>query len=104
METIKKSEIMSALGSFVSVRNTESRNGYGTAPNQFLLKFENGTVFQSYDSLIGVRIYGDSKLYLTNNHDCSNTTSGYCGRWCGRKCAERRKMLKDGSAVLIVEG
>ena len=104
METIKKSDIMLALGSFVSVKNMPSRNGYGTAPNQFLLTFENGTVFQSYDSVIGVKIRGDRTLYLTGYHDYSNTTSGYCGRWCGHNCAERRKMLEDGRAVKIVEG
>lgn len=104
MRTIKKSDIMIALGGFVSVENAPSRNGYGSAPNQFIITFENGTVFQSYNSLIGVKVRGDETLYLTSFHDYSNTTSGYCGRWCGYKCADRRKMLEDGRAIKIVEG
>ncbi len=99
MKTISKSKIMRMLGGFVSVENATSRNGYSVAPNQFILKFENGTVFQSYRSLIGVKIGRD--LYLTDKHDYSNTTSGYVGRWCGKNCAERRKGLDDGSIVSI---
>lgn len=100
-KTIKKSEIMKRLGGFRAVENTPSRNGYGSAPNQFILTFENGEVFQSYATLIGVKI--GRELFLTADHDCSNTTSGYCGRWCGYDCKTRRKMLADGRAVYIEE-
>lgn len=98
MKTIKKSEVMEKLGKFISVENCASRCT-GTAPNQFELTFENGSVFQSYSSLIGVRI--GNQYYFTSDHYYSNTTSGYCGRWCGYNCRERRKGLEDGRFILI---
>jgi len=102
MTTIKKSELMRELGGFLRVENLESRNGCGSAPNQFELTFEHGYVFQSYRSLVGVKM-DDGRIFFSGYHDCSNTTSGYCGRWCGYDCKTRRKMLADGRAVYIEE-
>ena len=100
-KSIKKGELMAKLGNFVSVCNTESRNGYGTAPNQFEIRFENGSVFQSYSSFIGARVCG--QLYIGSYHDCSNTTSGHFGRWCGYNCKERRKGLAEGKFIFVEE-
>lgn len=92
-----------ALGNFKSVENTPSRNGYGKAPNQFEIRFENGKVFQSYDSLIAVKM-NDGRIYLTESHDCSNTTSGHVGRWLGGiYTKERREGLRDGWITLIID-
>ena len=99
MKTIKKSDLIAKLGNFVSVKNTESRNGYGIAPNQFEIRFENGTVFQSYRSMIAVRMNG--QLYFTDSHDYSNTTSGHCKRWCGYSAQQRRAGLESGKFILI---
>lgn len=101
MTTIKKSELMRELGGFLKVENLTSRNGYGTAPNQFELTFEHGRVFQSYASLVAVEF--DGKWYFTRFHDYSYTTSGHCTRWCGYDCKTRRKMLENGSAIFIEE-
>lgn len=101
MKTIKKSTLMKKLGAFVSVCNTPSRCGYGVAPNQFDIRFENGRVFQSYRSLIAVKM--DGQLYLTGNHDYSNTTSGHVGRWCGYNAKERRAGLANEEIIFITE-
>lgn len=98
-QTIKLADLMLMLGKFVKVENAPSRNGYGKAPNQFIIRYENGTIFQSYETLIGAKINGH--LYLTNSHDYSNTTSGHCGRWCGFNTKERRKGLTDGTITFI---
>lgn len=101
METrVNKSEVMRRLGNFVSVRNARSTN-YNDVPNQFIITFENGEVFQSYDTFIGANIRG--KLYLTDDHNYSRTTSRYCGRWCGLDCAERRAGIAKGEIILIVD-
>jgi hypothetical protein len=103
MKTIRKSEIMQMLGNFKSVKNTPSRNGYGQAPNQFEIRFENGRVFQSYNSLIAVKM-NDGRIYLTNDHEYSNTTSGHVGRWLGGMSAkERRQALCNETITLITE-
>lgn len=100
MKTIKRTTLCKKLGKFIRVENCDSRNDRGKAPNQFELTFENGTVFQSYDSLIGVRIGTD--LFFTNMHDYSNTTSAHCTRWCNKNSKERRKGLTDGTYTQII--
>lgn len=100
-KTIKEKTLLKKLGKFVSVENTDSRNGRGAAPNQFKITFENGEVFQSYATLIGVHYNG--KYYFTGSHDYSNTTSSHCGWWCGYNCRERRKGLEDGTFIKIVD-
>lgn len=97
---IKKSELMKKLGAFKSVHNTESRNGWGSAPNQFELCFANGKVFQSYDTFIGAVING--VYYFTDYHSYSNTTSSHCTRWCGYNSNERRKKLESGEMISIL--
>ena len=99
--TIKMDELTKKLGKFISVENTPSRNGYNTAPNQFEIRFENGRVFQSYNTLIAVRMGGE--LYLTESHDYSNTTSAHTTRWTGYNTAERRAGLKRGRFINIID-
>lgn len=99
MKTIKKSELMERLGNFVSVENLPSRNGQNSTPNQFDITFENGSVFQSYSSLIAVKIGGE--LYLSRKHDFSNTTNRFCTAWSGRSLSERRAGLENGTITLI---
>lgn len=97
---IKEKTLLKKLGKFVSVENTESRNGHGYAPNQFKIKFEKGEVFQSYATLVGVHYNGE--YYFSDAHDYSNSTSSHCGWWCGHNCNERRKGLANGTFVKIV--
>ena len=102
METIKRSELLKKLGNIVRVTNLCSPRSWRPVANQYELQHENGSAFQSYDSLIAVRM--DGTLYLTDYHDYSNTTSKYATEWTGRNTKERRKGLQDGRIVRIVEG
>lgn len=97
--TIKKDQLFKKLGTFISVRNTEGRNGEYNAPNQFELKFENGRVFQSYDSFIAARLNGE--LYLSEDHDYSNTTSAHTTRWTGFNTKERREGIECGKFISV---
>ena len=99
MEKAKTSEIKAKLGNFVKVRPIESPRSGEAVRNQYELVFEKGTAFQSYNTLIGIRIGG--KLYLTNDHSCSTTTSKWCGEWCGYNGKERREGLKNGKFILL---
>lgn len=99
METITRKDLSAKLGAFVSVKNGASRNGYNQAPNQFIIKFAGGEVFQSYQSLIGA--YIDGRYYFTRNHDYSSTTCLHTKKWCGMTAEERRKGLADGRFVKI---
>ena len=97
--TIKKDQLFEKLGTFISVCNTEDRSGGYNAPNQFELKFKNGRVFQSYDSFIAARLNGE--LYLSEDHDYSNTTSAHTTRWTGYDTKERREGLDNGKFILV---
>ena len=100
-KTIKKSELLSKLGNIRRVSNLCSPRSYRAVPNQYCLDCENGEAFQSYDTLIAVRIGWD--LYLTRDHDCSNTTSKYTKLFTGFDTNERRCGLRNGDFIFIEE-
>ena len=101
MKTIKRSLLMSQLGGVQNVRNLASPRSWRPVANQYDLVMEKGVAFQSYDSLIAVRMGG--YLYLTDYHDYSNTTSKYATQWTGYTTKERREGLKSGKFILIEE-
>ena len=102
MKTITRKELSEKLGAFRRVRNAPSRNGYNTAPNQFILRFANGVVLQSYESLVVVKMDNGELLFGTD-HDYSMTTNRFVKEFCGRTASERRKMLENGEATLITD-
>lgn len=101
MKTIKKSLLLHQLGGIKRVRNLQSPRTWNAVPNQYDLECENGIAFQSYDSLIAVRMNG--YLYLTAYHDYSATTSKYCKEWTGYDTKERRAGLECGEFIFIEE-
>lgn len=101
MKTISKSLLLKQLGPIRKVTNLASPRSGRDVPNQYELIHENGIAFQSYDSLIAVRINGT--LYLTDYHDYSNTTAKYATAWTGHNTAERRNGIKSGRFIAIVE-
>lgn len=101
MKTIKKSLLLHQLGNVVRVSNLSSPRSWRPVANQYELVCENGIAFQSYDSLIAVRMNG--YLYLTDYHDYSNTTSKYATEWTGRSTKERREGLENGRFIFVEE-
>ena len=101
MQTITRSSLMALLGGIENVSNLSSPRSYRPVANQYNLTMKNGRAFQSYESLIAVRYNG--KLYLTEDHDYSNTTSKYATQWTGYTTQERRQGLKDGRFILITD-
>ena len=101
MKTIKRSLLMHQLGGIRKVQNLASPRSGRDVPNQYDLQMDNGIAFQSYGSLIAVRMNG--YLYLTRDHDCSTTTSKYAKEWTGYSTKERREGLKSGKFITIVE-
>ena len=100
-KTIKKSLLLHQLGGIQRVQNLQSPRSWREVPNQYDLVCENGIAFQSYGSLIAVRMNG--YLYLTDYHDYSKTTSKYCNEWTGWNTAERRSGLQSGRFIFIEE-
>ena len=101
MKTIKRSDLMAQLGAIRNVSNLSSPRTWRPVANQYNLVCENGRAFQSYDTLIAVRMGGN--LYLTDAHDYSNTTSKYATEWTGYTTKERREGLKSGQFIFVEE-
>lgn len=97
---MEKSEIYKKLGSLIRVENITGRTG-DAVKNQFILKYENGQVFQSYNSVIAVNIWDDDKYYIGRDWDYSTTTGKYRNIFFGFDKKELQKMFKNGRAVLV---
>ena len=100
-KTITRSLLLRQLGTIRKTQNLQSPRSGRDVPNQFDLVCENGIAFQSYGSLIAVRMNG--YLYLTDYHDYSKTTSKYATSWTGYSTKERRAGLESGRFIHIVE-
>lgn len=101
MKSIKKSLLLRQLGGIRKVANLQSPRTYRPVANQYHLVCENGTAFQSYNSLIAVKMNGN--LYLTNAHDYSSTTSKYATEWTGFTTKERRAGIESGEFIFVEE-
>lgn len=101
MKTIKKSLLLRQLGGIRKVQNLQSPRSGRDVPNQYDLIHENGIAFQSYGTLIAVRMNG--YLYLTDYHDYSKTTSKYATEWTSFSTKERRAGLESGKFIFIEE-
>ena len=92
MKTIKEKSLMKKLGAFIDAEQ-------GDVKNEMILKFENGSLLQSYDSKVAARCGG--MWYFFRDHDYSNTTNRHVIRFCGMNMPRRRKALEDGSAIYV---
>lgn len=89
----KLQTIIKKLGAFESVETMQSVNG-NDVPNQFILHFEKGCLFQSYRSIIAVKLNGCDTVYLSEHWDYSNTTNKYRNMFCNDNTTDIRKYLE----------
>lgn len=83
----------------VKVENMTSANGNKVA-NQFIIRADGNEYFQSYDSLIAVRM-ADGKTILDENlWNYSNTTGKYRNYFLGENIAETRAKIEAGVYIL----
>lgn len=70
--------------------------------NQFILEGDGFTAFQSYDTVIVKKTYGDGhKVYLDRDAwDYSVTTGKYRNLFLGETKAETERKIKDGTYIL----
>lgn len=82
------------LGSLVNFTRMETLGA-----NQHIIHFQNGSLFQSYESLICVKI--GSELYFTDDWNCSKTTSKYRNKFTQETTQETRSKLESGQHLKI---
>ncbi len=101
MKTITRNELQERLGAFRSVRSDTSAAG-NPNPNHFIIRFDNGVLYQSYRSLVVARL-ADGTTYLREDHDYSRTTCKFVKGFTGKNAEERRRALERGEYGFIEE-
>ena len=89
---MNKRQVLGSLGNFIGIEQLGA--------NQNIIHFENGSLFQSYESLICVKI-GSSELYFTDDWNCSKTTSKYRNKFTQETTQETRSKLESGQHLKI---
>lgn len=83
----------------VKVRNMEDSRG-NTVPNQFIVDTDQGTYFQSYNTVIAFRERNGQIFLDSNAWDYSTTTSKYRNAFLGETKKETEAKIKDGTYKL----
>lgn len=85
-------------------KNFETVEALGN--NQFVIHFQNGCIFQSYDSIITYKINGE--CYLTNKWNYSRTTMKYLYLFLKNYCYfndlnknKVEKLIKENTLKLV---
>jgi len=81
------------LGKFIMVENMTNER-MNTVPNQFIITFEKGMVFQSYKSIIAIKT--NDKTYIGGKYKYSNTTGKYRNIFLGEELRETEIKIKKG--------
>jgi len=83
----------------IKIENMISNRGY-EVPNQFIIKTDKGTFFQSYNSIIVFKSK-NGKTYLDKHYwDYSKTTGKYRNMFLGEDKKETLKKIKTGEYIL----
>ena len=87
-----KSEVLEKLKGFKYVRTL--------APNQIVVKFQNGRLFQSHDSTICIIM--DGQTYLTREWNQSKTIGKYRNIFLGENLKETELQIKKCEYKLLL--
>ena len=90
--------ILDKLGQFINVKNLKKNNK--SIPNQFVVYFENGEVFQSYTDIIAIKVYGEYEYYLGEKHS-SKTIEKYRNLYLKKDTKEIKTDIKNKKAIII---
>jgi hypothetical protein len=67
--------------------------------NQFLIYTEDGVYFQSYNSIIAFKPYGNKKIRIGKDWDYSVTTGKYRNLFLNETKKDTEQNLKDGTYI-----
>lgn len=81
-------KVLNKLKNFRKVINLDTKS------NQHIIKFDNGKVFQSFETVIA--IICDGETFLTSDWEYSRTTSKYLNKFLAEDKTTIRKKLLNG--------
>ena len=88
----------------IKVKQLRSETSGRDIPNQFIITTEDRKIFQSYDSIIAVKInMGNEKDYIMLDKtywDYSRTTGKYRNQFLGEDIKTTKKKIKSGEYIL----
>ncbi len=88
----------------IKVKQLRSATSGRDIPNQFIITTEDRKIFQSYDSIIAVKInMGNEEDYIMLDKtywDYSRTTGKYRNQFLGEDIKTTRKKIKSGEYIL----
>lgn len=86
----------------MKVRNMTSGKTGGAVPNQLIIEDGDKETFQSYDSVICVKLYDDARTVTLDSKkwDYSKTTGRYRNQFLGETKAETVKKINSGEYIL----
>ena len=89
--------ILEKLGQFKSVENLKKNNK--NIPNQFVVYFENGEVFQSHTNIIAIKVYDEYEYYLCEN--CIKIITKYRNLFLKKDTKEIKTDIKNKKAIFV---
>ena len=91
-------KIIKTLGK-LNVQNMTSNNG-NSVPNQFIIRTNEGVIFQSYNSIIVIEPNEGNTILNRHMWDYSTTTGKYRNQFLGENKAETQAKIDSGEYTL----
>ena len=92
--------VSTLLKAIPTVRTMQSSRG-NDVPNQLIIHTNDGTFFQSYDSIIAIQTKDGRTLLDERYWDYSATTGKYRNDFLGENIAETRLKIESGEYKLV---
>ena len=82
--------------------NNMKSNKERTVPNQYVIRLNNCSVFQSYATVIAIHDYDLDEVYLNKEYyNYSKTTSRYRNKYLGLNTKQIEQKIKSKEFVLV---
>lgn len=81
------------------IKNMTSTHG-NDIPNQFIITTNDGTFFQSYDSIIAFQAISGKTVLDINMWDFSKTTGKYRNKFLEESKADTRRKIASGEYIM----
>jgi hypothetical protein len=85
----------------LSTLKTFKVENYWSVPNQYIIKYMNLEIFQSYNSIICVIDHDTNKTYLGKDWAYSCTTWKYRNKFLNESLKETRRKIKEWKYILL---